>query len=74
MDKFTSLEKSRTKFQDVAKASYRSSSRKQVKETSSDTGVSPHTARSRPPAKRSRPRCLLTELFTDDTSKLHGIG
>ena len=51
------------KFQEVAKASYSTFSRKRAKETSSDTGVSPYTARSRPPA---RPRCL----FPDDTGKL----
>ena len=67
MSKFTSLEKAMAKFQEVAKASYSTLSRKRPKETSSDTGVSPHTARSRPPAKRSRSRCL----FPDNTGKLN---
>ena len=54
------------KFQEVAKASYSTFSRKRAKETSSDTGVSPYTARSRPPAKRSQ----RIGLFPDDTGKL----
>ena len=66
MDKFTSIEKAIAKFQEVAKASYSTFCWKWVKETSSDTGVSPHTARSRPLAKCSRPRCLIP----NDTGKL----
>ena len=53
MDKFTSIDKAIAKFQEVAKASYSAFCRKQVKETSSDAGVSPHMARSHPPGKRS---------------------
>ena len=65
MDKFSSLEKSLAKFQEMAKSSWQNLSRKRTKETSGNIGVSPHTERARPPAKRSRTRLL----FSDNSSK-----
>ena len=51
--------------QTLVKTSYSMLNRKRTKETSGNIGILPHTEKSRPPAKRSRGRCL----SPDDTSK-----
>ena len=70
MRKFASVETNIKQLQETAQTSYHKftggpSSRKRTKDTSGTIGVSPHTQRARPPAKRIAP----SRLFLQHDSK-----
>ena len=72
MDKFLSLERHEIElieFRKLVHNSYSMLSRKRAKETNGVDGVSPNTEKSRPPAKRSRARCL----FPSESGKFKQI-
>ena len=74
MRKFTSVETHIKQLQQTAQTTYHKfidgpSSRKRTKDTSGTVGVSPHTQRARPPAKRAAPSRLFLQPDSTYTHK-----